>query len=168
MPRGPDAAYDRVADISLDAILVLGARGILIDLDNTLSPYTHQEFAQDTREWIDSAKKAGLLCVIVSNGRERRVAQAGRALNLPYIYAAGKPYKKAFCAGCAALKLAPNQCVMIGDQWITDVYGAKRAGLRTILVNPIDLNEFIGTRINRVIERVWMRLINVRRVGAQT
>ena len=43
---------------------------------------------------------------------------------------------------------------MIGDQLITDIWGAKRMGFFSILVDPINLNEWFGTRINRFLEKI--------------
>ena len=46
---------------------------------------------------------------------------------------------------------------------MTDVFGAKRNGLRAVLVNPIGGREFVGTYVNRALERPVMRLMGVRR-----
>jgi predicted HAD superfamily phosphohydrolase YqeG len=49
---------------------------------------------------------------------------------------------------------------VIGDQLFTDVLGGNRLGLFTILVQPIDQREFIGTRLVRQVERrvlAWLR-----------
>jgi predicted HAD superfamily phosphohydrolase YqeG len=42
---------------------------------------------------------------------------------------------------------------MIGDQVFTDIYGGNKLGIRTILVEPIAVKEFFGTRISRMVER---------------
>jgi putative flippase GtrA len=53
----------------------------------------------------------------------------------------------------------PSECVMVGDQLLTDVLGANRAGIDAIWVKPLSKHEFIGTRMNRVIERVFRAAI---------
>ena len=52
-------------------------------------------------------------------------------------------------------ELTPQQAVVIGDQLLTDVFGANRMGLSAILVTPISpQDESFFTGINRRIERV--------------
>ena len=43
--------------------------------------------------------------------------------------------------------------VFIGDQLFTDVWGAKRCGIRNILVAPIDPHEEIQIVLKRILER---------------
>ena len=42
----------------------------------------------------------------------------------------------------------------VGDQLLTDVLGANRLGITTILVNPISTNDFKITKFNRFTERI--------------
>ena len=44
--------------------------------------------------------------------------------------------------------------LFIGDQLFTDIYGAKRAGLKTILVNPIHPKEEIQIVFKRYLEKI--------------
>ena len=44
--------------------------------------------------------------------------------------------------------------IFIGDQLFTDVWGANRAGIRTILVKPIDPKEEIQIVLKRYLERI--------------
>lgn len=48
-----------------------------------------------------------------------------------------------------------NQIAMIGDQLLTDVWGAKRMGYMAILTDPIkEEKDMILTKINRFIEKL--------------
>ena len=42
----------------------------------------------------------------------------------------------------------------MGDQLFTDIYGAKRAGIRTILVKPIHPKEEIQIVLKRYLEKI--------------
>ena len=54
----------------------------------------------------------------------------------------------------------PCNFVAIGDQIVTDVWGASRNGVKSILVKPIRLdNEKWYTRFNRKIERLIIEKI---------
>ncbi len=44
--------------------------------------------------------------------------------------------------------------IFIGDQLFTDIYGANRAGIPTILVKPIHPREEIQIVLKRYLERV--------------
>ena len=44
--------------------------------------------------------------------------------------------------------------IFIGDQLFTDVYGANRAGIRTILVEPIHPKEEIQIVLKRYLEKI--------------
>ena len=46
----------------------------------------------------------------------------------------GKPGREFFHAAAAKLSLAPEELVMVGDDLVTDIEGAKKAGLKAILV----------------------------------
>jgi putative flippase GtrA len=50
-------------------------------------------------------------------------------------------------------KRKPAEAIMVGDQMMTDVFGANRAGIDAIWVRKMEGNEFKGTRINRAMER---------------
>lgn len=47
-----------------------------------------------------------------------------------------KPHPLAFKAALTALKVKPANAVFVGDRRYDDVYGAKSAGMRTVLVLP--------------------------------
>jgi putative hydrolase of the HAD superfamily len=49
-----------------------------------------------------------------------------------------KPHPDSYHAACAALKVAPQQAVMVGDNWHNDVAGAVQAGLRAVWYAPKD------------------------------
>ena len=46
----------------------------------------------------------------------------------------GKPSREFFRLARSHLDLAPHQVAMVGDDWETDIAGAQRVGLRTVLV----------------------------------
>ncbi|WP_425145230.1 HAD family hydrolase [Deinococcus sp.] len=56
-----------------------------------------------------------------------------------------KPDPRSYRAVCAALDVAPQQAVMVGDHWQNDVAGAVAAGLRAVWYNPGSLPAPDGT-----------------------
>ena len=75
-------------------------------------------------------------------------------MNAPYIYKAGKPGTKNYNA--AMIKMGSNRknTFFVGDQLFTDVWGAKRAGIYSILVKPIDKKEEIQIVLKRYLEKI--------------
>ena len=49
-------------------------------------------------------------------------------------------------------KLKIDECVIIGDQLLTDILGGNKINMYSILVDPITKHETIWTKINRSIE----------------
>ena len=47
-----------------------------------------------------------------------------------------------------------SNTIFIGDQLFTDIYGAKRAGIRNILVKPINPREEIQIVLKRYLEKI--------------
>ena len=52
------------------------------------------------------------------------------------------------------MKTTKDNTLFIGDQIFTDVLGAKRAGLYTIMVKPIHPKEEIQIVLKRYLERI--------------
>ena len=52
-----------------------------------------------------------------------------------------------------------NQVVMIGDQIMTDIRAANRAGVRSILVRPVIETDSWKTQFNRFMERRIMKYL---------
>jgi len=52
------------------------------------------------------------------------------------------------------LDLKKDEVVMVGDQIFTDVLGANKFGIKSILVNPISKKEGIFTLVKRPFEKI--------------
>ena len=52
------------------------------------------------------------------------------------------------------MKTDVNTTFFVGDQLFTDVWGANRAGMMTILVKPIDKHEEIQIVLKRYLEKI--------------
>jgi putative hydrolase of the HAD superfamily len=66
-----------------------------------------------------------------------------------------KPHPEAFRAAMAAVGADdPAACVFVGDRPFDDVYGAKRAGLRAVLIANSDVPAFADAEPDAVITRL--------------
>jgi len=149
---------------SLDSIPVErlvrdGIKGLIIDLDNTMTPWNDVNVGPKVTQWFKKLESAGIsACVVSNNKRKQRVAAVADALGIPFVFRATKPRRRAFRNGMAILGTGIQDTAVIGDQLFTDILGGNRMGLYTILVLPISDREFVGTRFMRRMERglVWV------------
>jgi HAD superfamily phosphatase (TIGR01668 family) len=134
-----------------------GVRAVLFDLENTLIP-PGGPFNAEGREIVSKVRDAGLAVGVISNASASWVHSELTHEGIPFVAPAGKPGRDAFARGCALLGVAPGQAVYVGDQMITDVLGAQRAGLRTILVPPRYDFEGGSAKFQRGVSRLLLRL----------
>lgn len=140
-------------EINFENFYEKGFRGIIFDIDNTLVPHG---MPADERAiaLLKRLKKIGYRVTMLSNNKEPRVKMFCDAVDAPYIFKAGKPnpqnYRKAF------VEMGTNEknTLFVGDQIFTDVWGANKAGLYSILVKPIHPKEEIQIVLKRYLERI--------------
>ncbi len=159
----PDAIADRVTDIAPAALRARGVRGLIVDLDNTLTRWNDAVCSPEVAGWLRDLGEADIGVCIVSNNGPDRVATFCRALDreVPWIAHAGKPRRAAYHRAAQRLGIPGEAVAVVGDQVFTDIFGGKRAGLLTILVTPLGSREFPATRVVRVVERLWLRRLRM-------
>ncbi|HOF89183.1 MAG TPA: YqeG family HAD IIIA-type phosphatase, partial [Armatimonadota bacterium] len=93
----PDLMIARVDLLAPGTLAARGIRGLLLDLDNTLTPWKSLEVAPETAAWVASLGAAGVGACIISNAATaRRVRPVADALGLPWITRALKPLPHGF------------------------------------------------------------------------
>jgi uncharacterized protein len=111
---------------------------VILDLDNTIVSEDDQHLSPNSEQWIEEAKHAGLQFYILSNGKRRyRVRYWSVRLNIPAINPARKPLPFAFRKAFNYMRLKPEQIVVIGDSFHTDVLGASLNGCHCIQVSSL-------------------------------
>lgn len=153
----PNEFARSVLEIDLDALRRRGIRGFIIDLDNTLLGWEHDEVSREMKAWVQRAQKQGFALCIASNGLDTRVRGIASHLGIPAIAKAVKPRKRPFRRALEILDLPPDRVAVVGDQIFTDVLGGNRMDLYTILINPVSRQELRTTKMVRRVER---RVIN--------
>lgn len=156
----PDHMLRTVTQLTPEWLAERGIRGLVADLDNTLVPWHEDEIPTDVRQWSTDLRGAGIRLCIASNtlnfGRLARVSAGLSADHFPGN--AGKPGTRGVVDALRRMRLRPTEAAMVGDQLFTDMIAGRRAGMTTVLVNPLSPHEFIGTRwVSRNLERVVLR-----------
>ena len=76
------------------------------------------------------------------------------AVQVQYLFKAGKPGKAGYEQAMKKLGCNTGNTLFVGDQLFTDVWGANRTGLYSILVKPINPKEEIQIVLKRYLEAV--------------
>lgn len=149
----PDQYMDSAYEIPYGKLYEQGYRGIIFDVDNTLvehgAPATKRAV-----ELFEYLRTLGYDTCIISNNKEPRVKPFATLVSSKYISKAGKPSPKNYIKAMELMHTDKTSVFFVGDQLFTDVWGANKAGIRTILVKPIDKHEEIQIVLKRVLEKI--------------
>lgn len=132
-------------------------KAVFADLDNTLIAWNNPLGTKELLAWIEEMKANDISVTIISNNSGDRVEKVAKHLHLHYVPRAFKPSRRAYVRASKEAGIPLEQCVMVGDQLITDIFGANRAGVRSILVIPILKSDAWNTKINRFFERFILK-----------
>ena len=129
------AEVNTLASIDIHRLLLLGIRGLILDLDNTIISEDDRYLSPYAETWIQQAKNLGIKFFILSNGKRRyRVEYWSNHLDIPVINPAKKPFPEAFRKALRYMELMPKQVAVIGDSRHTDILGAWLVGCPSIQV----------------------------------
>ena len=133
----PDDYIASVYDVDFEQLADEGYRGVIFDIDNTLVPHNApaDERAVDFFRYL---KENGFSTLLLSNNKEPRVKTFRDAVQATaYIYKAGKPKTAGYQRAMEQMHTTEETTLFVGDQIFTDIWGANRAGIRTIMVKPV-------------------------------
>ncbi|MBQ3258970.1 MAG: YqeG family HAD IIIA-type phosphatase [Clostridia bacterium] len=133
----PTVYCNRITDITPNLLHDLGVRGLLLDVDNTLTTHGSQHLSDEIKAWLSDMKAAGFCMTVVSNSWEWRVAPFANRIGLRHTSLSCKPLPFGFLRGARRMGLKRNECVAIGDQVFTDILGANLCGVKSIQLQPI-------------------------------
>ena len=149
----PDEYMASTYVISFEKLFEEGYRGVIFDIDNTLVP--HGAPADErAKKLFARLEKIGFQSCLLSNNQEPRVKMFNQDIQTNYIYNAHKPSTKNYVKAMEKMGTDKENTLFVGDQLFTDVWGAKRACIRNILVKPIHPKEEIQIVLKRYLERI--------------
>ncbi len=149
----PDEYLDSTYVIDFDELYRKGYRGVIFDIDNTLVPHgaPADERAKDL---FTHLKSIGFDCCLISNNQRPRVEMFNREIQVKFIEDAHKPSRKNYVRAMEMMGTDTTNTLFVGDQLFTDVFGAHRAGIHSILVKPIHPKEEIQIVLKRYLEKI--------------
>lgn len=158
----PDEIQDSTYDIDFRKLHEQGIRGVLFDIDNTLVEHG-ADANEKARKLFEELKGIGLSSCLISNNQEERVLRFNKDIGTKYIYNAHKPSGKNYRKAMELMGTDLSNTIFVGDQLFTDVFGAKRIGMRNILVKPIDPKEEIQIVLKRYLEKIVLHFYEKRK-----
>ena len=162
----PDIYQKSIFGINYEALKNSGIKCLLFDLDNTICPVNINEPDKKCKDLFEDLKDMDFKIIIVSNNSKGRVTPFKNILNVDAAHSSRKPFKTKYQKILKLYDFKDNEVAAIGDQLVTDIFGANRMGFTSILINPISKNEGFATKINRRIEKIIIK--NLKRKGLFT
>ena len=149
----PKFYCDKVTDIKLDFLKENNIKALILDVDNTLIDID-RKMIDGLVKWHTEIKNGGIKTIILSNSNKiDKIEKVANTLNIEYLYLGLKPLKKGFKQAIEKLELKPENIAAVGDQIFTDVIGANRCNISSILVKPISKKDLWLTKWKRPIEQ---------------
>ena len=90
---------------------------------------------------------------MISNNQEPRVTPFAEKVNSEYICNAHKPSTKNYIKAMEIMETDKDSTLFIGDQIFTDIWGANRAGIQTVMLEKINPKEEIQIVLKRIPEK---------------
>ncbi|MBO5060878.1 MAG: YqeG family HAD IIIA-type phosphatase [Clostridia bacterium] len=153
----PDYKFNSVRDIDEDFFRKNNIKFALLDIDNTLVSYTVPKADEAAKGFLEMLDNAGIEYAFVSNNHKERVERFAKEFGAIYVHDAAKPLLFGIKRAMRALGAKRENTVLIGDQVFTDVYAGKRAGLLTVMVDPIEAKETPFFEIKRKLEKFVLK-----------
>ena len=142
----PDLMLRDVTRIDKALLDANGLRGLILDVDNTLTEHGSQHIRPQVERWLLSMSEQG-----------SRVEPFAQRLGLAFVAMGCKPLTLGFSRAQSQLGLTAGEIGVVGDQIYTDVVGGNLKGMYTILVTPLLLEDKAFFKLKRSLETIHIR-----------
>ncbi len=154
----PTYIFESVDKIPFEVLEKHNIKGVIFDVDNTLTDY-HNFMAGEKKKWIKEAKRRGIeMCILSNTYSQKKVRNLMNELDINGLNLAMKPMLKGYVFALNLLGLKKEEVCMVGDQIFTDILGANRFGIMSILVKPFDKSEAFWVKFKRPLEKIIINM----------
>lgn len=153
----PDYRFSSIKNIDSDFLFANKIKFAVLDIDNTLVSYTSERADDNARAFLKRLDLCGIKYAFVSNNHKKRVCTFAEEFAVFYVHDSGKPFLFGIKKAMRHMGASKENTVLIGDQIFTDVYAGKRAGLLTVMVDPIEAKETPFFSIKRKLEKLVLK-----------
>ncbi len=153
----PTHKFKSVIDINIDFLENNNIKGLILDLDNTLTTHNNPKPDERILKWIENNKKHGIKMMIVSNNTNQRVTDFAKILKLDFVANGKKPLSFGFRKAQKIMELPFSNIAIVGDQIFTDILGANIKRVTSIFVHPIEFETGFFFKFKRAIENLFIK-----------
>ena len=164
----PKSYFEKVTDISPEFLKENKIQGLILDVDNTLIDFD-RNLLKGIDDWYKKMRENNIKCMILSNSNKQdKIKMVADSIGIPYIFFSTKPLKRGFIKAQKELELPNENIAVVGDQIFTDVIGANRCKMFSILVKPIAEKDIWITLLKRPIENAIKNRYKKTKEGAHS
>ena len=149
----PTIMKKRLVNLTVQELKTMGITTLLLDVDNTLSTHHSQIPLEGVVPWLNEMKEQGINLFLVSNAKGKRVAPFAKQLGIEYFSLCKKPLPFGVLRAIKQLNVPKNAVMLCGDQLFTDMPAGRLAGIKTLLVEPAQLESGWTFRVRRKLEK---------------
>lgn len=153
----PDYVLASFRDVTPVFMKKIGAKALISDIDNTLVPYETAEATDEIIAWVGSLREAEIPITFVSNNKPNRVERFNQKLGCTAFADVHKPSAKYIMKSCEITGISPKETLFLGDQLLTDVWAARKCGMKAAIVPPINDKKTLFFKMKRLIEKPYMK-----------
>lgn len=148
----PNAYLESVKNITVSFLKGNNIKALILDVDNTILDFD-KNIPEGIEKWCEDLKEKGIkFCILSNSNQKEKVEMVAQKLDIPYFYFGTKPLKRGFRKAIKLLDEKEENIAAVGDQIFTDVIGANRCKIFSVLVKPIAEKDLLVTRIKRPLE----------------
>lgn len=161
----PTIYAKNIYSINYTALKKQKIKYLFFDIDNTIADSKGKEPDDKVIQLFENLKKEGFSIILLTNALPHRALKFARKLKVKAYYLACKPTSINYKRIRKALNLNHTEIAAIGDQLLTDIKGANKQKITSILVDKISNNESIITKLNRKRENKLIQKYNLLKRG---
>ena len=153
----PEYLFENVTHITPEFLRGQGVRGLVLDVDNTLTGDESQRLDDEVRDWLDALRAAGIALTIASNNKAARVRPFAERVGLAFVAMSCKPLPVGLMVARRRLGLKRSEMAIVGDQLFTDRMAGGLYGIRAYVVVPRGKDVNKGVKAKRKLEAPFIR-----------
>ena len=163
----PNSYYKSIYDIDYSFLKKENIDTLLFDIDNTITKVDDLNIPDKTKKLFENLKSQNFKILLLSNNHKERVEPVSKTLNLKAISDAGKPESIAYKKALKILNSKKENTIAIGDQLLSDIAGAKKYGIKAILVDQLSKENNIQTGMAQKLQKHMVKKITKKNLFKQ-
>ena len=147
----PTLYYKDLYNINYKKLKENNIQYLLLDIDNTIGDSKERYPSKKAINFIKELQ-SNFTIILMTNALPPRAKRYAESIGVPYFAFSLKPFKINYKNILKKYNAPKSNVAAIGDQIFTDVLGANKMGITSILIDKISNNESIITKFNRIRE----------------